>query len=147
MAKKPAKKAKKAAKPAKSAKKSSAKPAMKLAPKTASPALPKVRVASRPKNSSTLSYTMSEFLENIKGFCGLSKRSQAKELCEDIAMLVRESLKRGYKIPLFGLGKMYVRQSKARMGRNPATGEVMPIPARKRVRFSVAKALKEAVLK
>lgn len=143
MAKKPAKKAKKAAKPA---------PKKGIAKKIAAPkaiAIPvtKVRSATKPKNGSTLSYTYSEFLENIKGFCGLNKRSQAKELCEDIATLVRDSLKKGYKIPLFGLGKMYVRQTKARMGRNPATGETMPIPAKRRVRFSVAKALKEAVLK
>jgi DNA-binding protein HU-beta len=143
MAKKPAKKAKKAAKPA--AKKGIAKKS--VAAKPTAVQVSKIRAVSRPKNGSTLSYTYSEFLENIKGFCGLNKRSQAKELCEDIASLVKDSLKRGYKIPLFGLGKMYVRQSKARMGRNPATGETMQIPARRRVRFSVAKALKDAVLK
>lgn len=147
MAKKPAKKSKKVAKSAKKGvAKKSAKPARAAKPAVTAPAV-KTRTASRPKNTSTLSYTQSEFLENIKSFCGLYKRSQAKELCEDIALFVKDSLKRGYKIPLFGLGKMYVRQSKARMGRNPATGEVMPIPARKRVRFSVAKALKEAVLR
>ena len=139
MAKKPAKKTIK-----KSAKKA-AKPAMKAAPKAA-PAV-KVRAASKPKNGNTLSYTMSEFLENIKGFLGLNKRSQAKEICEDIALLVKDSLKKGYKIPLFGLGKMYVRNTKPRMGRNPATGEMISIPAKKRVRFSVAKALKESVLR
>lgn len=143
-----AKKPKKAAKKAKStAKKGIAKKAAKPAKAAATPPVVKVRTASRPKNTSTLSYTMSEFLENIKGFCGLVKRSEARELCDDIALLVKDSLKRGYKIPLFGLGKMYVRQTKPRMGRNPATGEIMPIPAKRRVRFSVAKALKEAVLR
>ena len=140
MAKKPAKKA------IKKAAKKSAKPAMKAAPKAAAPVV-KVRAASKPKNSSTLSYTMSEFLENIKAFLGLQKRSQAKEIVEDIALLVKDSLKKGYKIPLFGLGKMYVRNTKPRMGRNPATGEMISIPAKKRVRFSVAKALKESVLR
>jgi nucleoid DNA-binding protein len=57
-----------------------------------------------------------------------------------------DSLKRGYKIPLMGLGKLYVRESKARTGRNPATGEMIHIPKRKRVRFTAAKALKERVL-
>lgn len=141
MAKKPAKKViKKAAK----------KPAAKAAPKAAAPKVApvaKVRAASKPKNTSTLSYTMSEFLENIKAFLGLQKRSQAKEIVEDIALLVKDSLKKGYKIPLFGLGKMYVRNTKPRMGRNPATGEMISIPAKKRVRFSVAKALKESVLR
>lgn len=106
----------------------------------------KITSSIRPKNSNTLSYTYGEFLENIKGFCGLTKRSQAKEICEDIAMFVKDSLKRGYKVPLFGLGKMYVRQTKARMGRNPATGETIHIAPKKRVRFAAAKALKEAVL-
>ena len=151
-AKKPMKKAAKkpmkkviAKKPAKKA----ARPAAKA--KTASPKASvdgkpaKIRTASRPR-SSTLSYTQSEFLENLKAFCGLAKRSEAKELAEDLALLIKETLRRGYKIPVFGLGKLYVRQTKARTGRNPQTGQEMQIPARKRVRFTAAKALKEAVL-
>ncbi len=148
MAAKPAKKqAKKvvkkvvAKKPAKAAPKA-AKPAPKAAATTR---VPKVRVASRPK-SGTGAYTQSEFLENFRAFCGLEKRSQAKEMVEDISTLIKDTLRRGYKIPLFGLGKMYVRSSKSRMGRNPQTGAEIKIPARKRVRFAAAKALKEAVL-
>ena len=106
----------------------------------------KLDTALRPKNTSTWSYTQSEFIENIKGFCGLYKRSQAKELVNDIARFVTDSLKKGYKIPLLGLGKLYVRETKARMGRNPATGEIIQISAKKRVRFTPAKSLKEAVL-
>lgn len=106
----------------------------------------KTRSATRPKNGNTLSYTQTEFVENIRAFCGLPKRASAKEICEDIAYFVRDSLKKGYKIPLLGLGKLYVRQSKARMGRNPATGEPIHIAPKKRVRFTAAKALKEAVL-
>ncbi len=149
MAKKPVAKAKKAVKPAKKVVK---KAAPKAAPKKAAPAAKccepcaKVQVPSKPKNQ-TLSYTLSEFLENVKGFCGLPKRSQAKEVCDDLAKFIKESLKRGYKLPLLGLGKLYVRESKARQGRNPQTGEIVQIPARKRVRFTAAKALKEAVLK
>jgi DNA-binding protein HU-beta len=104
-----------------------------------------VRQVAKPKNSSG-SFTQSEFLENLRAFCGLAKRSEARELVDDIQSLVRDSLKRGYKVPLFGLGKMYVRSTKARMGRNPATGAEIKIPARKRVRFTAAKALKESVL-
>src|SRR6188508_322100 len=100
-----AKKAKKAAK--KPAKKAAPKAAKKMAAKPAPVSIPKVRSSSKPKRGSPPSYTQSEFLENIKGFCGLAKRSQAKELCEDIASFVKDSLKRGYKIPLLGLGKMY----------------------------------------
>lgn len=99
-----------------------------------------------PKNK-TGSFTYSEFLENVRAACGLKKRTQAKEICEDIARVIKESLKKQYIIPLMGLGKLKVRRSEARVGRNPQTGEPVQIPARKRVRFSPAKALKEEVLK
>lgn len=138
---KPAKKAapKKAAKPMKAAKKS--------APLAKGEKPNKVRSAVRPRSSSTPpSYTQSEFIENIRAFCGLTKRSEAKEIIEDIAAFIKDSLRRGYKIPLLGLGKIYVRQTKARQGRNPLTGETINIPSKKRVRFTAAKALKEAVL-
>ena len=162
MAKKPVKKIIKKAAPApkkavakkpavKIATKIAAKPAPKAAPKKVAPApvpapVQKWKVASKPKNTSTLSYTQSEFLENIKGFCGLVKRAEAKTLADDLARLIKDSLKKGYKIPFLGLGKLYVRTSKARTGRNPATGETIQIPARKRVRFVATKALKDAVL-
>ncbi|MDC0358213.1 HU family DNA-binding protein [Oligoflexia bacterium] len=106
----------------------------------------KIRKASKPRNASTLSYTQSEFLENLRCFCGLPKKNDAKEVWNDISLFLQDSLKKGYRIPLVGIGKMYVRKSKARMGRNPATGETIHIPARKRVRFTVAKALKDTVL-
>lgn len=134
-----AKKAKKMKSSKPAAKKQAAKPA-----KMAKPI--KNRKASKPRNGNTLSYTQSEFLENLRGFCGLEKRSQARELIEDLQALVTDTLKKGYKIPLFGLGKLYVRRTKPRVGRNPQTGEPINIPARKRVRFTAAKALKDAVL-
>ncbi len=163
MAKKPAKSAKKTttkkvAKPAKkvAAKKTAKKPVKKVAKKApakkaapakaAAAAASKARVPTKPRNGSTLSYTQTEFVENIRAFCGLGKRSEAKEIVEDIAAFVMGSLRKGYKIPLMGLGKLYVRESKARQGRNPATGEVINIPKRKRVKFTAAKALKEKVL-
>ena len=151
MAKKPVKAAKKSAKKVVKPAKKAAK-AVKAAPAKAAKATPasasgaKARVATKPRNTSTLSYTRSEFLENVRAFCGLPKRSQAREVIDDIALFVTESLRKGYKIPLMGLGKLYVRESKARMGRNPATGETIHIPKRKKVRFTPAKALKERVL-
>lgn len=157
--KKPAKKKATAKKKAAPKKKAAAKkPAKKAAPKkktaakkpakkVAAPAAPKkIRKAPKPKNGTTLSYTQSEFVNSVQAFCGIEKKAQAKELCDDLNCLLTDALKKGYKVPLLGLGKLYVRKSKARIGRNPATGEVIQIPARKRVRFSVAKSLKDAVL-
>jgi len=106
----------------------------------------KVQQIVKPKNTNG-SFTQSEFLENLRSYCGLQKRSQAKELVGDVQKLIQDSLMKGYKIPFFGLGKLYVRATKERMGRNPQTGAPTKIPARKRVRFTPAKALKEAILK
>ena len=137
------------------AKKAAKKPVKKAAAKKAAPAkvakptavqVSKTNSATKPRNTNTLSYTYSEFVENVRGFLGLTKRSQAKEICEDLARFLKDSLKRGYKVPLLGLGKIYVRVSPPRTGRNPATGEPIQIPSKKRVKFSAAKALKEAVL-
>jgi len=105
----------------------------------------KSRQINKPRSSSG-TFTQSEFIEHLCAFCGLSKKSEARELVHHISALVTESLKKGYKLPLFGLGKLFVRKSDARKGRNPATGEEITIPARKRVRFTPAKALKDSVL-
>ncbi|MFO0417643.1 MAG: HU family DNA-binding protein [Pseudomonadota bacterium] len=146
MAKKPAKLAKKKMKVAKKVAKPAKKAPAKTAGKVVAAPVAKARVSSKPRNTSTLSYTQSEFVENVRAFCGLGKRSEAKQIVEDIAAFVMDSLRKGYKIPLMGLGKLYVRETKARQGRNPATGEVINIPKRKRVKFTAAKALKERVL-
>ena len=125
------------------------KPATKMAAAPKKPVeitVPKIRAASKPRNSNTLTYTQSEVVENIRGFLGIPKRSKAKELCQDLASFLVDSLKKGYKVPFLGICKLQVRTSKPRMGRNPKTGEPMHIPARKRVRFTATKALKQAVL-
>ncbi len=143
-------KASKKAAPKKAAKKAAAKPAAskKAAPKAAPKPAPvkKLRKANKPKNDKTLSYSQSEFVENVRAFCGFDKRSQAKEVIEDMSLFIKDALRKGYRLPLMGLGKLYVRRTKPRMGRNPATGETIQIPSRKRVRFVAAKALKDAVL-
>lgn len=146
-AKKPT--AKKAAAKKATAKKAATKkaaPAKKAVAKPAPKPVVKATKATKPKNASTLSYTQSEFVENLRAFCGLEKKSQAKELWEDMSGFILDALKRGYRIPLVNLGKMYVRKSKARMGRNPATGEIIQIAAKKRVRFTASKSLKDNVL-
>ena len=57
-----------------------------------------------------------------------------------------KSVKKGEPIKLSGLGTFRLRKMKARMGRNPQTGEPIKIPARKKVGFTVAKTFKETVL-
>ena len=99
---------------------------------------------SKPKNGQQ--YTQSEFYDALQQVCGLDSKRQAKDVYGSFAEMLQTALKKGYKVPLPGLGKLQVRQSKARMGRNPATGEAIKIPARKRVKLTPNKALKDAVL-
>jgi DNA-binding protein HU-beta len=76
----------------------------------------------------------------------LSKK-QTQELFDDMILSFGKNLKKGNRIRIAGLGILQVKQTKARMGRNPATGEPIKIPAKRKVAFRVSKDLKESVLK
>jgi DNA-binding protein HU-beta len=76
---------------------------------------------------------------------GVTKK-QAKSALEELNLLVVRELKKEGSLRLAGLGIFRKRKTKARMGRNPATGEEIKIPARTRLRFTAAKALKDSVL-
>ena len=123
-----------------------AKPVKAAEPKKFVPMPPAKPVLTSPKNSSSRQYSQSEFFECVRGSCGFATRAQAKVFYTDFQAMLQQGLKAGYKFALPGLGKMQVRKSKARMGRNPATQQPMMIPARKKVAFTPNKALKEAVL-
>jgi DNA-binding protein HU-beta len=72
-------------------------------------------------------------------------KKTAAAFLEALANLAYKEAKNGFTIP--GVGKLVVRNYKARMGRNPQTGEPIKIPARRRLKFVVAKAAKDSVLK
>ncbi len=72
-------------------------------------------------------------------------KKQSEAILNDVVGLVTKHLKKGDRIRLVGLGILTVRKRAARMGRNPATGEVIKIKASKKVAFRAAKELKEAV--
>jgi DNA-binding protein HU-beta len=71
---------------------------------------------------------------------------QAKTALDELSTLTVRELKKEGSIRLAGLGIFRKRKTKARIGRNPATGEQIKIPARTRLRFTAAKALKDQVL-
>jgi DNA-binding protein HU-beta len=73
-------------------------------------------------------------------------RKQSKGFLDELTALVVKQLKKEGVLRLSGLGIFRKRKSKARIGRNPATGEQIKIPARTRLRFTAAKGLKDAVL-
>ena len=60
--------------------------------------------------------------------------------------LIIKTLKKDKKVKLPGLGIFAVKNRKARVGRNPMTGATIQIPAKRVVRFRVAKDVKAAVL-
>ncbi len=90
--------------------------------------------------------TRTELIQAIADESEMEKK-QAKVFLESLTTLVENSLKKGGEVPLKGLGKFKVQKRKARMGRNPATGEPISIPAKTVVKFTVAKSLKDLVLK
>jgi len=149
-AKKSAKKAVKVKKgPAKGSAKgktAAAKSTVKETPKKPVPVPPKKPALLSPKNSSSRQYTQSELYECIRGYCGFYNRSEAKNFYGGFMDMIQAALKSGFKVVLPGLGKIQVKKTKARMGRNPATQQPMMIPARRKVAFTPLKALKEAVL-
>ena len=74
---------------------------------------------------------------------GMPKKGSAAYL-DALAALAYKEAKNGFTIP--GIGKLVIRHYKARMGRNPQTGEAIKIPAKRRLKFVVAKAAKDAAL-
>ncbi len=72
-------------------------------------------------------------------------KKQANELTEELVTNIVKNLKKGNRIRMAGLGILQVKKRAARMGRNPATGEQIKIPAKKKIAFRAAKELKEAV--
>ncbi len=74
-----------------------------------------------------------------------SPKSEAQKHLEAFTAAVSGALKAGEEVQIPGFGKFYVRDQKAREGKNPQTGETMQIGARKVPAFRAGKALKESV--
>jgi DNA-binding protein HU-beta len=89
--------------------------------------------------------TQTQVAGHLSEKVGITKK-QAKSALEELSGLIVRELKREGSLRLAGLGVFRKRKSKARVGRNPATGEPIKIPARTRLRFTASKVLKDAVL-
>ena len=75
----------------------------------------------------------------------MSKKA-ATEILEEVAALAVSETKKSGAFVLPGIGKLVISKRKARMGRNPATGETIKIPAKTVVKMRVAKACKDAIV-
>jgi DNA-binding protein HU-beta len=87
--------------------------------------------------------TKSQITDYVAKKADISKKL-AGQILDDIAQLAYKEAKNAFTLP--GLGKLVLSNRKARMGRNPKTGETMKIPAKKVVKFRVAKAAKDSIL-
>lgn len=76
----------------------------------------------------------------------VTTKKQAKEVVETLFGSITKSLKKKDPVAISGFGTFKLKQTKARMGRNPKTGEAIQIPAKKKITFRASKDLKEAVL-
>ena len=85
----------------------------------------------------------SETLNRLSEKTSLPKKQVATVL-DELAMLSYKEARNGFTFP--GVGKLVVVDRKARMGRNPATGEAIQIPAKRVLKFRIAKQAKDAVL-
>jgi DNA-binding protein HU-beta len=87
--------------------------------------------------------TKSQTIASVAETVGITKK-QAGQVVETLVALAYKQAKNSFTIP--GLGKIVLVNRKARLGRNPATGEQIKIPAKRVVKFRVAKAAKDAIL-
>ena len=74
------------------------------------------------------------------------KKSEVKSVFDALTELATGEVKKNGEFTVPGFGKLKKTNRKAREGRNPATGEVIKIPAKTTVKFSVGKAMKDSVL-
>ena len=86
--------------------------------------------------------TKTQLAATIAEEIGITKK-QSVEILDLLASLAYKQAKNSFTIP--GIGKLEVVHRKARMGRNPQTGESLKIPAKKSLKFKISKACKDAV--
>jgi DNA-binding protein HU-beta len=88
--------------------------------------------------------TKGQIVSHFAGKFVLSKKA-ASAIIDEMATLAVSETKKAGSFTLPGIGKLVLVKRKARMGRNPATGVTIKIPAKTVVKMRVAKAAKEAI--
>jgi DNA-binding protein HU-beta len=89
--------------------------------------------------------TQAQIVAALAEKCGVSKK-EAKGFLDNLADLAIKETKKSGNFTVPGIGKLVKSDRKARLGRNPATGETIKIPAKKVVKFRLAKAAKDAIV-
>ncbi|MDW8479909.1 MAG: integration host factor subunit alpha [Xanthomonadales bacterium] len=91
-----------------------------------------------------MALTKAELAERLHAEVGLNKR-EGKEFADAFFEAIAESLERGREVKLSGFGSFELRDKRQRPGRNPKTGEEIPISARRVVTFRAGQKLKRRV--
>ncbi len=91
-----------------------------------------------------MALTKADMVEHLFDELGLNKR-EAKDLVEMFFEEIRQALERGEQVKLSGFGNFDLREKRQRPGRNPKTGEEIPISARRVVTFRPGQKLKARV--
>ncbi len=91
-----------------------------------------------------MSLTKEHIIDSIYNNCGCSK-TKATDLVESILETIKKSLESGEDVLITGFGKFCVREKNERRGRNPATGEDLPLEARRVVTFRCSEVLKDRI--
>lgn len=91
-----------------------------------------------------MALTKADMAEHLFDELGLNKR-EAKDIVEMFFEEIRTALERGEQVKLSGFGNFDLREKKERPGRNPKTGEEIPITARRVVTFRPGQKLKSRV--
>jgi DNA-binding protein HU-beta len=89
------------------------------------------------------SMTKSAIIGQLAQKSSLSKK-QVSDLMDNLLTLATKEAKNVFIVP--GFGRLVLANRKARMGRNPQTGEPIKIPAKRVVKFRLSKSLKDSVL-
>jgi DNA-binding protein HU-beta len=89
--------------------------------------------------------TQAQIISALADSCGLNK-TVVKALLEEMATLAVKETKKSGKFVVPGFGRIVKSDRKARLGRNPATGETIKIPAKKVVKFRMAKAIADQIV-
>jgi DNA-binding protein HU-beta len=118
-------------------------PARKKAPakKAAAPAPKPVKVAA----TAGKTVTASALLQSVADHLGL-KKSEAKGMVEGYIDVVKAYVLKGAKVKIGDIGMVMIRARKARMGRNPQTGEPVKIKASKKLAFRQSAVMKAQVM-
>lgn len=89
--------------------------------------------------------TQAQIITALADACDLNK-TVVKDLLEKMEALAVKETKRSGKFVVPGFGRIVKTDRKARMGRNPATGEAIKIPAKKVVKFRMAKSISDQIV-